>query len=346
MKNILIFGAGSIGNHMAYACRKLGLVVYITDIDPAALIRMKNKIYPKRYKKWDEKIKIFNFNEILNTSINFELIILGTPPETHFDLYKLCKENLKYKKILIEKPIINYSNKNINNLKKISKNDLVFCGYNHSISPAFLYFMKKISLDGNIKSVKVNWCEGWNGILKAHYWLKNEFDSYLGDYKRGGGSLQEHSHGFHLLFIIILKVLKFNLKKLNFNSFSIFKKLKNKKYDILSSFNSNYNKINIVYTTDLITNPSKKNIIIFSSNKIYEFQCSYKKNLDLVTIKNLNNNLIFTKTFKKTRSSEFENEIKHLLKINSFKKSKETNLNTNIAFVIIDQFKKHFKNEK
>ena len=185
MKNILIFGAGSIGNHMAYACRKLGLSVHITDIDPDALIRMKKKIYPKRYEKWDNKINILNINEINKINIPFELIIVGTPPETHFNLCKFIKDNLKYKKILIEKPIINYSNKNINALKKICKNDLVFCGYNHSISPAFLYFVRKISLVRKIKSVQVNWCEGWKGILNAHYWLKNEFDSYLGDYKKG-----------------------------------------------------------------------------------------------------------------------------------------------------------------
>ena len=32
MKTILIFGCGSIGNHMSFASRKLGYKVYITDI--------------------------------------------------------------------------------------------------------------------------------------------------------------------------------------------------------------------------------------------------------------------------------------------------------------------------
>ena len=41
MKNILIFGAGSIGNHMAYACSKKNYKVYITDISNNALVRMK-----------------------------------------------------------------------------------------------------------------------------------------------------------------------------------------------------------------------------------------------------------------------------------------------------------------
>ena len=57
MKNILIFGAGSIGNHMTYASIKLGHKVYITDKNFAALERMKKKIYPKRYGKWNKNTK-------------------------------------------------------------------------------------------------------------------------------------------------------------------------------------------------------------------------------------------------------------------------------------------------
>ena len=47
MKKILIFGAGSIGNHMAFACRKLGYDVYVTDKEKIALDRMKKNISKK-----------------------------------------------------------------------------------------------------------------------------------------------------------------------------------------------------------------------------------------------------------------------------------------------------------
>ena len=47
--------------------------------------------------------------------------------------------------------------------------------------------------------------ENWNGILGAHPWLKDEFDSYLGSTKHGGGCLQEHSHGLHLLKVLLDK---------------------------------------------------------------------------------------------------------------------------------------------
>ena len=51
---------------------------------------------------------------------------------------------------------------------------------------------------------------------RAHPWLKDEFDSYLGSTKRGGGCLQEHSHGLHLLKVL-LDTKKINLEKINFN---------------------------------------------------------------------------------------------------------------------------------
>ena len=41
MKKVLIFGAGSIGNHMSKACTDLGYDVYITDISQKALKRMR-----------------------------------------------------------------------------------------------------------------------------------------------------------------------------------------------------------------------------------------------------------------------------------------------------------------
>ena len=49
MKNILIFGAGSIGNHMSKASSDLGFNVFVTDKSELAMRRMKTKIYPNRY---------------------------------------------------------------------------------------------------------------------------------------------------------------------------------------------------------------------------------------------------------------------------------------------------------
>ena len=52
------------------------------------------------------------------------------------------------------------------------------------------------------------------------------------------------------------------------------------------------------------------------------------------------------KLFKKTRSSEFENEIKYLLKFYKKKNYKDSNLNKLNALEVIEIINKMVKNEK
>ena len=207
MKKILIFGSGSIGNHMSYASRRLKYDVFITDISNDALIRMKKKIYPRRYGKWDEKIKIIEFKKVFNLNYKFDLIIIGTPPKTHLPLYKKCLRQINCKNILIEKPLAVFNEKLRDNFF-LNRTINLYCGYNHSISKSFLYFLSIIKNFEKKKNIEVYWKEGWSGILNAHFWMKNEFSSYLGNINKGGGSLHEHSHGLHLLFIILKKIQK------------------------------------------------------------------------------------------------------------------------------------------
>ena len=63
MMKVKILGAGSIGNHLANAARSLDWEVHLCDISNDALKRTKNLIYPGRYKKWDERIKLYNNNK-------------------------------------------------------------------------------------------------------------------------------------------------------------------------------------------------------------------------------------------------------------------------------------------
>jgi len=51
--SVKIYGAGSIGNHLAHACRTKGWDVLMCDIDPDALKRTREDIYPSRYGRWD-----------------------------------------------------------------------------------------------------------------------------------------------------------------------------------------------------------------------------------------------------------------------------------------------------
>ena len=103
MKNVLIFGSGSIGNHLANASRKLGLSVNVTDISDKALLRMKIKFTPFRYLKWDNKIELINYKKIFKLK-KFDLIIIGTPPSSHYDLIKKIFKHISFDKLMIEKP--------------------------------------------------------------------------------------------------------------------------------------------------------------------------------------------------------------------------------------------------
>lgn len=326
MKKVLIFGSGSIGNHMAFACRKLGLQVFITDINSKALARMKKIIYPKRYRKWDNQIKMINYNEVFKLKEIFDVIIIGSPPITHINLYFECVKYLKFKKILIEKPLSDFANRLIPKFNHSIKKKFVFCGYNHSVSKSFLFFMSYLSrYFKKYDTIEINWKEGFEGILKAHFWLKNEFDSYLGNIKKGGGALQEHSHGIHLM-LVTLSALKINYKKLNFKSNLIYKKKSNLKYDVYSNLSMISKGSLINYETDLKTFPSQKNITI--SNGLYKANwiCNFKNNVDSVNIF-YKNKIRKNKIFKKTRSSEFENEIKEILSINTLAKYNKSFLN-------------------
>ena len=144
MKQILIFGSGSIGNHMAYACRKLKHNVCVTDVDNLALKRMKNKIFPKRYKYWDKKISLIKYHDVFKIKNKLDLIIIGTPPKTHLSLYEQCKNKLNFNKILIEKPLTYYANKNLKKFEKNTNQKNIFCGYNHSVSKSFKYFLSTL----------------------------------------------------------------------------------------------------------------------------------------------------------------------------------------------------------
>ena len=326
MKKVLIFGSGSIGNHMSFACRKLGLQVFITDINSKSLIRMKKVIYPKRYKKWDNKITIINYKNVFKMKEIFDIIIIGSPPNTHLNLYFKCVKQLKFKKMLIEKPLSDFANHSIPKFTRSIKNKFIFCGYNHSVSKSFIHFMSYLSrYFKKYDTIEINWKEGFEGILKAHFWLKNEFDSYLGNIKKGGGAMQEHSHGIHLM-LVILGALKINYKKLNFNSNIIYKKKNNIKYDAYSNLSTTSKGSLINYETDLKTFPSQKNITI--SNGLYKANwiCNFKENIDRVNIF-YKNKMKKNKNFKKSRSSEFENEIKEILSINSRKKYNKSFLN-------------------
>lgn len=186
MYNVKIIGAGSIGNHLAHASRSLGWHVTLCDVDQAALDRTKSQIYPTRYGAWDETIQLFLVDAAPRGK--FDLIIVGTPPDSHMSLaLDALKEHPKA--LLIEKPLCPPTLDGAETLKTqvAESNTLAFVGYDHVVGKA----AQETSLAGQqlqaVETIDVEFREYWGGIFAAHPWLQGPQDSYLGFWNRGGG---------------------------------------------------------------------------------------------------------------------------------------------------------------
>lgn len=199
MKRVKVFGAGSIGNHLANASRRKGWAVDICDIDPAALKRTREMIYPGRYGKWDDAIGL---HESKSAPVGgYDLIVVGTPPDSHM---KLAREAVKEKPtaILIEKPVCTPDLDGAQALydEAAAAGVKLFVGYDHAVGKSARLVSSLLGQQaiGKLNTLDVEFREYWGGIFAAHPWLDGPGDSYLGYWRRGGGACGEHSHAINL----------------------------------------------------------------------------------------------------------------------------------------------------
>lgn len=199
MFKVKIFGAGSIGNHMAHASRCLGWQVTVCDPSAAALERMRTKIYPSRYGHWDESIQLFTNDTAPKEGT--DLIIVGTPPDYHASVaLQALEENPAA--ILVEKP---FCTPDLNGADEFDRKiragkTRAFVGYDHVVGKAARKVASLVAEEaiGKIHTLDAEFREHWGGIFAAHPWLDGPQDSYLGFWKRGGGASGEHSHAINL----------------------------------------------------------------------------------------------------------------------------------------------------
>lgn len=300
-----VFGAGSIGNHITYALKSINYDVEVVDVDDSALLRMKNQIYPSRYKKWDDSIDL-----LLEPSKNFvDLEVIGTPPDKHAEILLEGINRNRAKAWLVEKPFTFPDPKHVNDLKNNLKGfeDKVYVGYNHSVAPAFIDLLKELKNKKNIKKIYCNWLEHWGGIFNAHPWLSGPKDSYLGFSKRGGGSLMEHSHGLHMLLIVINHL---NLKT-NKTNFCISKDSSNsydKYVNIVFELENGTENLIATYTTDVLTKDISKKIVVETEKEVFsvEFGAS-NGSFDIFQKKSEKQDS--NKIYKKNRPDDFKYEV-------------------------------------
>ena len=199
LSSVKIFGAGSIGNHLANASRRLGWSVSLCDIDGAALDRAKNDIYPGRYGHWDADIALHLVDDA--PVGGHDLIIVGTPPDAHIPVAMGCLQE-KPKALLIEKPLATPDLAGLVTLQQQAAElgVTVFVGYDHAVSTAITILQDHLSQSdyGRLITLDVDFREHWHGIFSAHHWLSGPSDSYLGFWRRGGGACGEHSHAINM----------------------------------------------------------------------------------------------------------------------------------------------------
>ena len=200
MTTVKILGAGSIGNHLAHGARQLGWAVSLADVDPAALERTRETIYPSRYGRWDDQILLAEAHEL--SGQHYDVVILGTPPDTHLRLALDEIESARPRLLLIEKPLCPPDLGSCAELVRAAAEQgvRVLVGYNHRLTLHTRLAAEWLGRQdlGEITTLRAMTREHWGGIFGAHPWLAGPADTYLGFTARGGGALAEHSHAINI----------------------------------------------------------------------------------------------------------------------------------------------------
>ena len=310
---VKIYGAGSIGNHLAQASRRLGWDVVVVDRDGEALRRMKEEIYPQRYGEWDQKIELFEAGS--EPKGGFDVICLGTPPDVRMSLaLEVLAE--KPKILQLEKPISGPDLLGVDKLDAAIKDSktAVVVGYDHVVSLA----MKKVEdliRSGNFGeplALDVEFRETWKGIFAAHPWLSGPHETYLGFWESGGGASGEHSHATNM-WQHLAQVL--GLGKVKEVSASM---------QMVKDGRVDYDRacfLNLITITgfvgrsvhDVITEPVKKQARIQFDSGFLELNVNGWERGDLVRYGNGQN--IEEVKIEKTRRDDFYQEMLHIIDI-------------------------------
>lgn len=200
MASIKIVGAGSIGNHLSHACRERGHEVTLCDLDEQALKRTREEIYPQRYGVWDEEIRLVRADTVASDS--FDIVIIGTPPDTHVPIALAQLAAAPPSVLFIEKPLCPPDLAGCAELQSAASRAGTFVGvgFNHTVTRNTVLaeeWLRENSI-GDIVTLRSMTREYWGGIFGAHPWLAGPSDTYLGFTERGGGALGEHCHAINI----------------------------------------------------------------------------------------------------------------------------------------------------
>lgn len=311
MYRVKIYGAGSIGNHLAYACRTKGWDVFICDIDPSALKRTREVIYPSRYGQWDSGIRLSEVDTDYYSGDGSDLVIIGTPPDRHIDIATKVLEHNPPKVLLIEKPLCTPSLDGVQRLLELKKDTGTFVavGYNHTLTENSKLAAEILATNsiGVPITISAGFREHWGGIFAAHPWLSGPDDSYLGFSERGGGASGEHSHAINIWqhFAHLLGVGKIT----EVSAMLDMVRDKSVQYDRICLLNVRTQRGLVGdIVQDVVTSPPQKSLRIQGSTGFVEWFVNLDSTHDAVRYGYMNEEVI-EKKIQKTRPDDFKGEI-------------------------------------
>lgn len=312
---VKILGAGSIGNHLAYACRQLDWNVTLCDIDSKALKRTREEIFPGRYGSWDPAIRLAQPTEVSDEA--FSVTIIGTPPDNHIDLALDCLAKTPPQVLLIEKPLCPPSLKDCERLAQIARKagTRVLVGYNHTLTSNTLLAEQWFheGMLGEILTIEAEIREHWKGIFKAHPWISGPEETYLGYTQRGGGALAEHSHGIAIWQHFAR--LSGHGRIVEVSAMLDMVQEGGAHYDRLAQLSLRTETgLTGLLVQDVITEPARKYLRLQGSKGYMGWYINAKPGADAVKLW-LQDGVERTQFFEKTRPDDFFPEIKHIERI-------------------------------
>ena len=309
LRRIKIVGAGSIGNHLAGAARRMGWAVVVSDIDPDALERMRTEIYPARFGAWDEEIGLFPSQEA--PTGQFDAIFIGTPPDSHLPLAMDALDESP-QVLIIEKPLCPPTLDLLDEFSTRSRTSptKVLVGYNHVVGRATRRVDGLLAgrIIGEIQTIDVAFREHWGGIFNAHPWLSGPADSYLGSWRSGGGAGGEHSHGLNLWQHFATKAEAGRISEVTASVEYI--DCGDSAYDSMWSVNvRTENGLMGRVVQDVVTTPPKKMAMIQGSEGRLTWICGHMGTNDAVVLE-LEHTDPDVEIIEKTRADDFLEELR------------------------------------
>ncbi|MBD3308498.1 gfo/Idh/MocA family oxidoreductase [candidate division KSB3 bacterium] len=314
--NVKIYGAGSIGNHLAHGCRNKGWEVLICDTDPKALERTQQDIYPARYGQWDAQIRLCTPEDLPHQE--FDLVIIGTPPDSHLALAKSELTTRPPKVLLLEKPVCTPSLEDAQHVLDLAQHaGTVACvGYNHTLTANTQAAEAVLAQQqiGTPITISAKFREHWGGIFRAHPWLAGPQDTYLGFWERGGGASGEHSHAINIWQHFARACKLGRIVEVS----AMLEMVKDET-------GASYDRVCLIHVKteqgfvgdiaqDVVTEPAQKQVRIQGDQGYLEWFCNIESGYDAV-ISWDGNQEPETQMIAKTRPDDFKGELDHLEQI-------------------------------